>query len=246
MQLRQLAVNYFVLFNALAAPFFFVVMALYLPKGRPDFEPAYVVVGSGLAGLWSVILFTGGAAVLEERWQGNLELLEAAPAHLYVIVAGKMVGNLIFSTLSTLLCYLVVAWLLRYAVTIEAPLAFAISCLLALASFWAIGMLMSPLSILWPAVQRFTVGLEYPVYILSGFLFPIGLLPSWLIPICAVLPPYWAARALHESTAGADLSVMFVNWIALVGSTTVMALAAYPLFALVLRRARHDGTLSYA
>jgi hypothetical protein len=45
---------------------------------------------------------------------------------------------------------------------------------------------------MYRGVQQWQNAMEFPVYILAGFLFPIALLPDWTGPISYALPPYWA------------------------------------------------------
>jgi ABC-2 type transport system permease protein len=87
--------------------------------------------------------------------------------------------------------------------------------------------------------------LEYPMYILGGFLFPILLLPGWSNPLSYVLAPYWAARVLHAtSSGGATLPDILLSWTMMLVLSCLYIGASYRLFKIVLRRARVDATLS--
>jgi ABC-2 type transport system permease protein len=105
-------------------------------------------------------------------------------------------------------------------------------------------MLLAPLSFRWIAFGGFLSGLEYPVYVLSGFLFPVLLLPGWLEPFSYVLPPYWAARALHATSSGAtSTDQLALYWLLLLlSSLAALALARW-LFAYFLDRTRRHGLL---
>ncbi|MBI5565728.1 MAG: ABC transporter permease, partial [Chloroflexi bacterium] len=95
-----------------------------------------------------------------------------------------------------------------------------------------------------PDVQRWQNGLEYPVYILCGFLFPIALLPGWTTPVSYLLAPYWAARALHAtSSGGAEFSEVALCWGMMVLFSVVYVLVSRRLFRVMLRRARIAATL---
>jgi ABC-2 type transport system permease protein len=86
--------------------------------------------------------------------------------------------------------------------------------------------------------------MEFPVYILAGFLFPIAMLPGWTTPISYILPPYWAARALHEtSTGGADLEKIMLAWGMMLFFSVIDLLIASRLFKVMLYKARVDATL---
>ena len=85
-QLLEVTASIFMLFVALLQPFFIAITAIFMLRGQPGFDPVYVVVGSGLSGLFSTALFTGSNAASRERYQGNLELLEASPAPFMVVM----------------------------------------------------------------------------------------------------------------------------------------------------------------
>jgi ABC-2 type transport system permease protein len=88
--------------------------------------------------------------------------------------------------------------------------------------------------------------MEFPVYILSGFLFPIALLPGWTTPLSYLLAPYWAARALHGTTsAGSSVpEILFSLGMLILFSAIYLALSSY-LFRKMLVKTREDATLGF-
>ena len=88
--------------------------------------------------------------------------------------------------------------------------------------------------------------MEYPIYILCGFLFPVLLLPGWLRPVSYALPPYWAVRSLQGASLG-DLpkGEVVQIWLLLLVTSALMLGLAVLLFRLFLNRARRRGTLGY-
>jgi ABC-2 type transport system permease protein len=92
----------------------------------------------------------------------------------------------------------------------------------------------------------YPVAIAQPVpFALSGFLFPVLLLPIWLLPISSVLPPYWAAFALHGTASGElDLGGLLRAWVFLLLTGGVLLLLASRLLDEVLTRARRAGTLA--
>jgi ABC-2 type transport system permease protein len=242
---RETAVNGFMLFAAVWQPLFVGVTTMFMLRHRPDFDPVYVVVGTALTGIWSTLLFGGSGAIGHERWLGTLELIAASPASFFVVFGGKLFGTTLFSLISLALSYAIGALLFGYRIVIVDVPGFAASFLLALVALWATGMLFAPLAILWRTVGRFLGALEYPIFALSGFLFPILLLPGWTGPISYALPPFWAAEALHGSAAGTmALPDLVRAWVSLLATGGVALLVAARLFAIVLFRARRAGTLA--
>src|SRR5207253_3423339 len=154
-------------------------------------------------------------------------------------------GTTVFSLLSLLLAYGIAALLFGYPIAIAEPGWFAISLLFAVAALWATGMFFTPLAILWRAVGHFLLGLEYPIFALSGLLFPLLLLPGWTAPISNILPPYWAAVAMHGAARGdLDLPGLLRAWCFLFLTGGALLLIAKLLFERVLTRARRAGTLA--
>lgn len=242
---RETAVNGFMLFAAVWQPLFVGVTAMFMLRGRADFDPVYVVVGTALTGIWSTLLFGGSGAIGHERWLGTLELIAASPASFFVVFGGKLVGTVLFSLTSLVLAYGIGAPLFGYPIVIAEPMGFAASLLLAFVALWATGMLFAPLAILWRTVGRFLGALEYPIFALSGFLFPVLLLPGWTGPISYALPPYWAAEALHGAASGSlDPADLTRTWLYLLLTGSAALLIAGRLFAVVLARARRAGTLA--
>jgi ABC-2 type transport system permease protein len=242
---QEVAVNGFLLFGAVWQPFFIGVTTMYMLRHRADFDPMYVIVGTALSGIFSTLLFAGSGAISHERWMGTLELLVASPASFFVVIGGRLAGTTVFSLLSLLLAYGIAALLFGYPIAIAKPGWFALSLLLAVAALWATGMFFAPLAILWRAVGHFLLGLEYPIFSLSGFLFPVLLLPVWVLPISNLLPPYWAAVAMHGAANGdLDFSGLLRAWFFLLLTGGAFLLIARWLVERVLTRARRAGTLA--
>ena len=95
-----------------------------------------------------------------------------------------------------------------------------------------------------PSVRQWQNAMEFPVYILCGFLFPIALLAEWARPISYVLPPYWAARALHgTSSGGVAMNEVYLAWGMMILFSIIDLFIASRLFKLMLYKARVDATL---
>jgi len=201
-------------------------------------------VGSGLTGLWSGLLFISGNSINAERWQGTLESLVGAPTPFDVIVFGKNLANVVQSLLSMIVAYLLAALFFNYTLHIDQPLLFFISILFSVFAFISFGLTIAPLFVMYREVQQWQNALEYPMYILAGFLFPILLLPDWTTPLSYILPPYWAAVALHgTSTANAPLQQTLFAWGMMLVFSIIDLVIAKRLFKIMLYKARVDATL---
>lgn len=244
MTLRQELMDGFVIFTILFQPIIIALLGLWMMKGKGAEAAMFVVVGSGLTGLWSSLLFISGNSINIERWIGTLESLVAIPTPFEVVVFGKNLANVLQSLLSMILGYLVAVLFFGYSINIQQPLLFGISALLTIFGFISFGLVIAPIFVMSPGVQAWQNGLEFPVYVLSGFMFPIALLPGWTTPLSYLLPPYWAAVALHgTSTGGAPLETTLFDWAMIVVFSIIDLVAASRLFKRMLYKARAEATL---
>lgn len=241
---RDLARDLFVIFTLVIQPALVAFMALWMLKDAKQDYGIFVVVGGGMTGLWSSLLFLCGNAIGRDRWEGVLEMLVGVPTPLSVITLGRNLAFVSQSFISMISSYLLAALILGYPLSFGQPLLFAVSILMTMISFICFGLCIAPIFLLNPIVQRFQNGLEFPIFILSGFLFPIALLPGWTTPLSYILAPYWAAQALHataQGTATANDLLYYWGMLLLLGAI-YLAFSTW-LYQKILYRVRVDATL---
>jgi len=244
LHLKQVAVNSFVIISVIVQPLIIALLAIYLLRDTEGFQAIYVIVGSAVAGLWTGTLSFSTFNIQSERWAGTLENIIGSPTHLATIIIGKTLANTTMSLSSMLFSYPMAAFLFGYRLTIAHPFLFAVSLLLTVMALMSLGMVIAPIMSLNVGTALWSNALEFPMYILGGFLFPIALLPAWTTPLSYALSPYWAARALHAtSSGGVPLNDVFISWGLLVGFSVLYWFISAWLFRVVLRRAREEATL---
>jgi len=244
MNIREQMTDGFILFTVLFQPIIIAMLGLWMLKDKGADAAMFVVVGSGLTGLWSSLLFISGGSINSERWTGTLESLVAIPTPFEVIIFGKNLANVIQSLLSMVLGYLTAAFAFGYSLNVQQPLLFMASIVLSVIAFTSFGLIIAPIFVMNPGVRSWQNAMEFPVYVLCGFLFPVALLPGWTTPVSYLLPPYWAAVALHgTSTGGASINETLFAWGMMLLFSLVDLLIASRLFKLMLYKARADATL---
>jgi ABC-2 type transport system permease protein len=244
MSIRTQLSDGFVLFAIVFQPMIIAILALFMLKDRGGDFAMFVVVGSGLTGLWSSLLFVSGNSINVERWTGTLESLVGVPTPFDVIVFGKNLANVFQSLLSMVFSYALAAWIFGYSLTLSQPVLFFVTLLLSMFAFICFGLTIAPVFVMYRSVQQWQNAMEFPVYILCGFLFPIALLPGWTTPISYLLPPYWAALALHgTSTARMPFQQTAFCWVMMILFSLVDLAIASQLFKFMLYKARVDATL---
>ena len=244
MTYKQNLVDGFVIFTLFIQPFLVALLGLWMLRGKGDEYAIFVIVGGGMSGLWSSLLFISGNSINYERWFGTLETLTGVPTSLRTIVIGKTLANVLQSLVSMIGTYVIVSAIFGYPIVVAMPVPFALSVAFVLVAFVSFGLILSPLFILNPMIQQFQNGIEFPVYVLSGFLFPILMLPGWTRGFSYALPTFWAAKALHAAARGTEpIAEIRTSWLILLGISTVFFAASGVLFRSIIRRAKINATL---
>lgn len=236
------------------APFVFTTVALTLFKNATGPFGLYAVLGGGMMGMWGNTLYSSGFAIEFEKWQGTLEEVMATPSKLLHVIAGRSISNALFGLTNMIGVLLIAAFGFRIPLGIADPFLFSVSLALTLLSVSTLGLIFASAFILSRSAQTLTNGLEIPLYIISGSMFPIALLPFWIHPAAYVLGPTWGVDAIRLATSQdyvshtfwkgvnanaaifLDLTVMFLI-------TLAYAFLATVLFKMVEKRARRTGTL---
>jgi ABC-2 type transport system permease protein len=227
---------------AILWPLFFATVAFFMFRagGDPD-ALVYASLGAAVMGIWTATSVTAGAAVQRERWHGTLELLVAAPAHFSLVLlplafATSAIG--IYCMTTTLLWG---RFVFGIDLTLEHPLLMAAAIPATILSIGALGFLLATCFARYRAAWALGAMMEYPVWLLCGFLVPLSLLPGWSNPISWALAPTWGMRAIRESSTGGtplpDIGMAF-----LLGSIYV-ALGVL-LTESILRSARRTASLT--
>jgi len=199
---KELARSSFNGILGLLYPLFFATVAFFMYRaGSPD-ALLYASLGAAVMGVWSATSTAAGAALQRERWHGTLELLVAAPAHFSLVMLPVTIA------MSTIGLYSMAATLLwgRFAfgihIHLEHPLLFCLSIVATVVSIGMLGFLIAVSFVRYRTAWALGNLLEYPVWLICGFLVPLSLLPGWVRPISWVLAPTWGMRAIRESALG--------------------------------------------
>src|SRR5439155_6391597 len=124
---------------------------------------------------------------------------------------------------------------------IEHPLLFCLAVPATIISIGTLGFLMAVAFVRYRTAWALGNALEYPVWLVCGFLVPLSLFPGWVRPISWALAPTWGVRAIRQAAlGGAPLHAVA----ACIGLAAFYGLAGTLLVNTVLRSARSSATLS--
>ena len=219
---------------------------MYRGSGEDNFM-AYVVLGSGLMGLWSCICFSSAGDINRERYSGTLALIFAAPARFPAIILGKIIGNTLMSLLTLGISLVTAVVLFRIPLMLASPLYFLLALLAAILSFVVISSVVACLLTLSRKTELYMNCIEIPIILLCGFVFPVSVLPDAVQVISRVLSPTYAVELLRMAVWGVDdLAVFWQKLGILMGLTVLYTLLSALLYRRIDRRVRIAATLEVA
>ncbi len=195
---------FFVLISVLQPIIFASIAFFMVESGAREGTQLYVALGAGLMGMWSSTLFGSGGVIQWQRWQGTLELLVGAPPRFIVTLlpltlATASIG--LYSVVATLFW----GWaLFDVPLHLEHPLLFALALPVTTVALGLLGLVLGSTFVLYRHASAFSNLLEYPVWLVTGLLVPVSLLPGWAEPISWVIAPTWGVKAVRESALGGD------------------------------------------
>lgn len=247
-QLRLFMRSDFFILTAIVQPVIFATIAFFLFQvgGEAAGEQTllFAALGTGMMGVWSTTLFGGGGAIAWQRWEGTLELLVSAPRRYDLTLLGQTLATTTFGFYSMLAT---VAWgVLLFGMPLVAsfPLVLPLALLAAVIGLGVFGMLLATTFVLYRHANALGNLLEYPIWIATGMLVPLVLLPGWLGPISWVLVPTWGLEAIRGAAIGTE-----PPWLA-ISMCLVLAIAYYlaarRILVYVIDKARRDATLNLA
>lgn len=203
--MKELTHSSFFVLVSIIQPVIFASIAFFMVEaGGVSGTLLYTALGAGLMGIWSATLFGSGGLIQWERYQGTLELLIAAPADFIYVLMGSTLAT------SSIGIYSIGATLLWGGVFFDVPFELAHPFLFVLAvpitviGLGLLGLVLATTFVLYRHANALSNMLEYPVWLITGLLVPVTLLPGWVEPLGWVLAPTWGIKAIRTAALGGD------------------------------------------
>jgi ABC-2 type transport system permease protein len=191
--------GFFILTSVIQPVIFASVAYLMFQAGARPGTLLYVALGAGMMGIWSSTLFGSGGAIQWQRWQGTLESCIAAPPPLILIIVPLTIATAtigLYSLTATLLW----GWLFfDVPLAVADPVAFVVALPAAVIGLGLLGLVLASTFVLYRNANALSNLLEYPVWLVTGLLVSLSLLPGWVGPFSWALAPTWGVNGLREA-----------------------------------------------
>jgi ABC-2 type transport system permease protein len=203
LQLLQLQRSGFDISAMLLWPIVFSSIAFYLLDARESPRTLFAAaLGSAVMMMWAQVVVGSGGALDNQRMFGTLELLVGAPVPLVGTIAPIMIASGLFGIYGLLVTIVWGRLLFGVPVTIVHPVAFAAAIPACVVAIGTLGLITAATFVLYRAAFALGISMQYPVWIATGLLVPLSVLPGWIGPVSWLLAPTWGFRALREAALG--------------------------------------------
>jgi ABC-2 type transport system permease protein len=222
---------------------------VYRAIGAPEEFIGFVVVGGAMTAFWMNILWSMSSQLYWEKEQGNLSLYIIAPNSMMAILLGMGLGGMLATALRALAITILGSWFFQVSYQVSSfPLLFAVF-LLAMVALYGMGMMAASLFLLLGREAWHLSHLaQEPVYLVSGFYFPIRSFNFWVAAAASIIPLTLGLDAMRQlvfpSGAALGFLTVHVEIAILVLLSVVFLLAARYLLAHMEKLAIQEGRLT--
>lgn len=194
-------------------------------KAPPDYV-GFVVLGGAMTAFWINVLWSMSLQLFWEKESGNLALYIIAPGQMMAILLGMALGGMFASSLRATVIIVLGAWLFHVPFIITSFIQLAAVFLLTLAALYGLGMLFASMFLLFgrDAWQISNV-LQEPVYLLSGFYFPVRSFGLVVATAASILPLTLGLDAMRQLVFASGPTLGFISVPFEIGGLTVLCVS---------------------
>jgi ABC-2 type transport system permease protein len=172
---------------------------VYRAIGAPEEYVGFVVVGGAMTAFWMNVLWNMSSQLYWEKEQGNLALYIMAPNSMVAILLGMALGGMLATTLRAAAVLLLGSLLFHVHYTVSSLWQLLAVFGLAMVALYGMGMMFASLFLLLGREAWHLSNLiQEPVYLLSGFYFPIKSFPFLLALAGSLIPMTLGLDAMRQ------------------------------------------------
>ena len=223
----------------------FVYRAIDAPKEYIGF----VVVGGAMTAFWLNVLWSMSSQLYWEKEQGNLSLYIMAPNSMMAILLGMALGGMLMTALRAAAILVIGSLLFNVEYQVVSFWQLFIVFMLTMIALYGMGMMSASMFLLLSREAWHLANLaQEPIYLGSGFYFPISSFSFWIAAGASLIPLTLGLDAMRQLVfpSGAMLGFLTVQMelILLLILSVVFVFGAQFLLARLEKLAIQEGRLT--
>jgi len=185
---------------------------VYKAIHAPEDYIGFVVFGGAMTAYWMNVLWAMSSQLYWEKEQGNLALYILSPANLMAVLLGMAVGGLVSTTIRAILVILMGSLLFQVHYVISSFWQLILVFFLCLTALYGLGMMTSSLFLLLGREAWHISNLaQEPIFLVSGFYFPIKNFPFWVSAAASLIPLTLGLDAMRQISFESGPSLGFIS-----------------------------------
>jgi len=222
---------------------------VYRAIGAPEEYVGFVVIGGAMTAFWMNVLWSMSSQLYWEKEQGNLALYIMSPSSMMAILLGMAVGGLFASSLRAIAVIALGSLLFQVQYSIASFAQLILVFLLAMTALYGMGMMTASLFLLLSREAWHLSNLaQEPVYLVSGFYFPIKSFNFWVAAAASFIPLTLGLDAMRQLIFPSGAALGFLNVtveiLILIGLCVAFLTGAKLLLAHMERLAIREGRIT--
>jgi len=172
---------------------------VYRAIGAPEDYVGFVIVGGAMTAFWMNILWSMSSQLYWEKEQGNLALYIMAPTSMVAILLGMALGGMLATAMRAAAILVLGSLLFQVHYALGSLWQLLAVFALAMVALYGMGMMFASLFLLLGREAWHLSNLiQEPVYLLSGFYFPIKSFNFWVAATASIIPLTLGLDAMRQ------------------------------------------------
>jgi ABC-2 type transport system permease protein len=222
---------------------------VYRAIGAPKEYIGFVVVGGAMTAFWLNVLWSMSSQLYWEKEQGNLALYIMAPNSMMAILLGMALGGMLATGLRATAILILGSLLFDVQFQVVNFLQLFVVFMLTMIALYGMGMMSASLFLLLGREAWHLSNLaQEPIYLVSGFYFPISSFSFWVAAGASIIPLTLGLDAMRQLVFPSGPALGFltvpVEILALVLMSVVFVVAASYMLAHLEKLAIREGRLT--
>lgn len=185
---------------------------VYRAIGAPEDYVGFVVMGGAMTAFWLNVLWSMSSQLYWEKETGNLGLYIMAPNSLMAILLGMALGGMLATTMRALVITVLGSWFFNVQFAVQSFVQLFAVFTLTMVALYGMGMMFASVFLLLSREAWHWSNLaQEPVYLASGFYFPIKSFNFWIAAGASIIPLTLGMDAMRQLVFASGPSLGFIS-----------------------------------
>lgn len=185
---------------------------VYKAIGAPEDYVGFVVMGGAMTAFWLNVLWSMSSQLYWEKETGNLGLYIMAPNSMMAILLGMALGGMLATAMRALVITLLGSWFFEVNFVVSSYAQLFAVFLLTMVALYGMGMMFASLFLLLSReAWHWSHLAQEPVYLASGFYFPIKSFNFWIAAGASIIPLTLGMDAMRQLAFESGPTLGFIS-----------------------------------